>query len=103
VATSKLEFEYHPEAIAEATAAFHWYSDRSEKVADAFWNALRKARMDVTARPRTWSSYLHGTRCLKLDRFPFGLVYVERSDRIVGVAVAHLHRRPGYWRKRLSQ
>jgi hypothetical protein len=30
------------------------------------------------------------------------LVYVERGDRIIGIAVAHLHRRPGYWRTRLD-
>jgi hypothetical protein len=30
------------------------------------------------------------------------LVYIERGERIIGIAVAHLKRRPGYWRKRLT-
>jgi hypothetical protein len=30
------------------------------------------------------------------------LVYIERGEKIIGIAVAHLKRRPGYWRKRLK-
>jgi hypothetical protein len=37
-----------------------------------------------------------------LKSYPYSLVYVERDDRIIGVAVAQLHRRPGYWRGRLD-
>jgi len=96
-------FEYHPEATAEAWEAFHWYAERSESAADEFWLKLRSARMEVTRRPEAWSKYLHGTRCLRLKRFPYGLVYIERGERIIGVAVAHLKRRPGYWRHRLGE
>jgi plasmid stabilization system protein ParE len=95
-------FEYHPEAIKEAWHAFHWYDDRSENAADDFWEELRRARQSVTMHPQSWTPYLHGTRCFKLKRFPYALVYVERAEQLLGLAVAHLKRRPGYWRKRLS-
>ena len=39
--------------------------------------------------------------CL-VKRFPYGVVYVPRESEIVIVAVMHLHRRPGYWKKRLK-
>jgi plasmid stabilization system protein ParE len=96
------EFEYLPEAIAEATQAFNWYAERSENAADRFWDELRAARRQVTDRPATWNPYLHGTRCYQLSNFPYGLVYIERGERIIGIAVAHLNRRPGYWRQRLK-
>lgn len=95
-------FEYHPKAILEAYRSYHWYDDRSENAADGFWQELLKARHAVTQDPRTWSSYLHGTRCYQSERYPFALVYVERNERIVGIAIAHLLRRPGYWRSRLD-
>ena len=94
-------FEYHPEAIREAWEAFHWYEVRSERAAEAFWTELRRARNSITLHPASWMPYLHGTRCLKLNKYPFAIVYVERSERILGIAVAHLHRRPGYWRDRV--
>jgi plasmid stabilization system protein ParE len=100
---SNREFEYHPEAIIEAWEAFHWYAERNPTAAESYLDELRIARQLVIDQPKTWGPYLHRTRCLQLNRFPYGLVYIERGDRIVGIAVAHLKRRPGYWRKRLVE
>jgi hypothetical protein len=38
-----------------------------------------------------------GLRRAVLSRFPYGLVYGQKPDSIVVVAVAHLHREPRYW------
>jgi plasmid stabilization system protein ParE len=96
------EFEYHPEAVAEAAEAYQWYAERSETACERFLAELRRARGRATIRPLTGAPYLHGTRCFRLARFPYGLVYVERGERVIGLAVAHLKRRPGYWRKRMT-
>jgi len=96
-------FEYHPEAIKEAWEAYHWYDERSDTAAEDFWQELRRARQSVVERPQLGGPYLHGTKCRRLKRFPYGLIYVERAKRIIGVAVAHLRRSPGYWRHRLAE
>ena len=95
-------FEYHPEAVQEAAEAYLWYADRSEEAAEQFLAELRSARETAAEHPRRQTTYLHGTRCCRLRRFPYGLVYVERGNIILGIAVAHLRRRPGYWRRRLK-
>lgn len=94
-------FEYHPEATAEGAEAYQWYSERSDQVGEDFLAELRRAREAVTKRPRIRAEYLHGARCFRLQRFPYGLIYIERGERIIGLAVAHLRRRPGYWHNRL--
>ena len=96
-------FDFHPEAMIEAGEAAQWYAERSVDASENFKSELRRAERLVTQRPEAWAKYLHGTRCLQLKRFPYGLVYIERGERIVGVAVAHLKRRPGYWRHRLAE
>jgi hypothetical protein len=95
-------FDYHPDATTEASEAFQWYAERSDRAAKSFWQELRKARQCATRQPDSWPKYLHGTRCYKLNRFPFVLVYIERGEKIIGIAEAHLKRGPGYWRKRLK-
>ena len=35
-----------------------------------------------------------------LRRFPFQLIYEVTAEEVLLVAVAHLRRRPGYWRDR---
>jgi plasmid stabilization system protein ParE len=57
---------------------------------------LRKA-------PNACSPYLHGTRRILLNRFPYFIVFRERLHDIQIIAIAHAKRRPGYWTKRLKQ
>lgn len=94
-------FEYHPDAILETLEATDWYLERSFNAASKFKAELRRAENSVKRHPTSWTPYLHGTRYFKLDRYPYVLVYIERDDRLIGVPVAHLKRRPGYWRGRL--
>jgi plasmid stabilization system protein ParE len=98
---TEYSFEYHPEAIVEGAEAYQWYAERSEQAAEDFLAELRRSREAVTKRPRVRAEYMHGARCFRLPRFPYGLIYIERGERIIGLAVAHLRRRPGYWRARL--
>jgi toxin ParE2 len=42
-----------------------------------------------------------GIRRCRLGRFPYGLIYTLDNGDILVLAVAHLHRRPDYWRDRL--
>ena len=102
MATSPLQpFEYHLEAIHEARAAYQWYAERSQRAADGFIDELDRAEELVRGHPQIAGGYYHGTRCWKLRRYPFGLVYIERDDTVFCVAVAHLKRKPGYWKDRI--
>lgn len=38
-----------------------------------------------------------------LERFPHALFIARLPDELVVVAIAHQHRRPGYWHKRLAK
>ena len=44
-----------------------------------------------------------GTRLRRtlVPGFPYGLLYSVEPERILIVAVAHLSRRPGYWKSRV--
>ena len=41
-------------------------------------------------------------RQLIFTGFPYDLVYIVHGDVVSILAVAHHHRRPGYWRERLN-
>ncbi len=53
--------------------------------------------------PRAVPSYPKTLRRRILRRFPFGFLYAIEPERIVIVAVAHLKRRPGYWKDRVEE
>ena len=55
----------------------------------------------IEQNPEAWPAYDHGTRHYLPGRYPFSVVYRVEATRILIVAVAHGHRRPGYWASRL--
>jgi toxin ParE1/3/4 len=95
------EVEFHEEASLEYEAAFEWYLERSEAAAARFAGELSRAVAKIAEAPQRWPVGKTGTRKFFLSRFPFVIVYRELPSTIQVLAVAHGHRRPGYWKKRL--
>lgn len=95
------EVEYLDAAIEEAEAAAAWYAERSAPAAAAFADEIDTAQAAIETHPEAWPPYDHGTRRYLLRRYPFSVVYRIEPARILIVAVAHAHRRPGYWKSRL--
>jgi plasmid stabilization system protein ParE len=94
--------EYLDEAIEEAEAAARWYAERSSTAASGFADEIDTAIAAIEQNPEAWPPYEHGTRHYLLRRYPFSVVYRIETMRILVVAVAHGHRRPGYWASRLQ-
>ena len=95
--------EYLDQALEEAEAAARWYAERSPRAAIAFSDEIDEAETSISKLPEAYPQFDQGTRRYLLRRFPFSLVYRVEPTRIVIVAVAHGHRRPGYWQGRLSR
>ena len=95
------ELEYLEEALEEAEAAARWYAERSVSAAAGFSDEIDAAESAIVAFPDAWPPFDHGTRRYLLRRYPFSVIYRIESRRILIVAVAHGHRRPGYWKSRL--
>lgn len=96
------QLEIHPEALTEAEDALIWYSERSTHAPGAFLAELEQAITAVVDAPRSWPLIDGECRRYPLSRFPYAVVYRERSANLVQiVAIAHGRRRPGYWRARV--
>jgi len=93
--------DIHPAALEELKSALVWYLERSEAAANNFAGELDAAIDLVVNSPRRWPGGEHGTRKFVLQRFPFAVIYRETEASIQVLAIAHGHRRPGYWKKRI--
>jgi plasmid stabilization system protein ParE len=92
---------FHPEAEQEYLAALAWYHERSPAAAIGFESALDRALITIREAPHRWPIYLVGCRRYIFHQFPFIVVYSTFASHIVVLAIAHAHRRPGYWRSRI--
>jgi len=92
--------EFHPAAIAEAAEARRWYHARSEHMGEAFMGEMDRAVEAISSSPERWPQVEEHTQRYLLRRFPYAVIYRPRPERVLVVAVAHMRRRPGYWRGR---
>lgn len=94
------------EAGDEIEAAAAWYHARRPELGGDFLAAVRDAFTRIPETPSAWAlvpgipPHL-GVRRFLLRRFPFSIVYIELEAEIRVLAVAHGHREPGYWRRRI--
>ena len=93
-----LPVELDPRAEEEARAAFLWYLERSERVAEAFEHEFDRAIERISEAPTTYPIIDGELRRYLLDRFPYSVLYAIGRSRVLVAAVAHQHRKPGYWR-----
>ena len=90
----------HPEAAEETEAAIAWYLERSSSAAQSFADSVRNGLRTVAESPERWALFEADTRRYLLRDFPYAIIYQVTGVSVQVVAVAHLRRRPGYWRKR---
>lgn len=91
-------FQRH--AAEEYRHARDWYSARSPHVSERFTQAVNAAVAKVAASPEACATIGGRYRYTRVRGFPYVLVFRPRTPGItVIVAVAHGHRRPGYWQQ----
>lgn len=90
-------------AAAEVDEAVAWYDAQAPGLGRRFIDEMVTARKRIAERPYAWHPLGDGVRRFRLGRFPYGLIYVVEADEIVVLAVAHMHRKPHYWRQRQSK
>ena len=96
-----MNFRLVAPAAAELDEAVAWYAAQAPGLERRFIDEMRSARKRIAERPHAWHPLGAGVRRFRLARFPYGLIYVVEAGEIVVLAVAHLHRKPNYWRSRL--
>ncbi|HVT90699.1 MAG TPA: type II toxin-antitoxin system RelE/ParE family toxin [Tepidisphaeraceae bacterium] len=92
---------YKRNAAEEMLASVRYYEDQLTGLGGEFLNELNAAFQTIIEAPQRWPTIDGEVRQYRLDRFPFRVVYRINQAVIEIVAVAHLHRRPDYWRDRL--
>lgn len=91
----------HDDARAEYVESYVWYHERGSHIAEAFEREVEHAIELLADFPDRWPLYVGSWRRVLLRRFPFGLVYGVRDNRIVVIAIMHTRRKPGYWKNRM--
>lgn len=91
---------FHPEARDELFEAQEEYENQRPGRGERFTKAVHRLCELIDGQPELFAKIDDRRRIASVDRFPYGIVYEITHFGVVVIAIAHLHRRPGYWRTR---
>ncbi len=90
------------EASVEFTEAVRWYEERRPGLGAEFFDAVSATLETMAAGPDLGATLIEGRpeRRILVPQFPYQIVYHLTASELLIIAVAHLRRRPGYWKSR---
>jgi hypothetical protein len=99
-----VKVHFHPQASLDLNDATDHYERQRTGLGRQFAVEVHSTVKRIEHSPSAWAIVdpKAGLRRCLTHRFPYGVVYQIQTHRIVVLAVAHLRRRPGYWRSRLE-
>lgn len=89
-----LPLTLRPRAGADVEDAFLWYETRLPGLGEAFLRSVGACLDAIQRHPEAHPAAYSHVRRASLRRFPYGVFYVIREDRIDVLAVYHARRRP---------
>jgi len=95
-----IPLQFDPAARAELRAASRWYEQRRPGLGPEFARAVSRTILRIRQLPRSAPLTVAGARRARVERFPFGVVYLLHEDALIVIAIAHEHRTPDYWKRR---
>jgi plasmid stabilization system protein ParE len=95
-----MNYEFLTEARDEFWDAAVYYELREPGLGVRFRGEVAHVVGRILADPYLWRELRGGYRRVNCPVFPYYVAYFVRGDKILIAAVAHGHRRPGYWKKR---
>jgi toxin ParE1/3/4 len=92
----------HPEAKLELAEAAQYYASILPELGQRFYAVIDGLIAEARATPGTFRYIRKPARRHFSREFPYGIIYLDRSEDLWIVAVMHLRRKPGYWQHRLG-
>jgi plasmid stabilization system protein ParE len=96
-----MNVEFLADARTEFYEAVAHYETEQTGLGLRFSSKVIEASQLIGENPTLHRERPGGFRRVNLQVFPYYLAYFIRKDTVIIAAVAHGHRKPGYWRDRL--
>lgn len=100
---SQIAFELDESAEKEFYDIIDYYKQFDPSLPFDFIQEFEDAIHRLINFPKAGHPYLHQTKRVFLNRFPYAIVYKIYDDELIVVfAIMHMRQKPGYWEKRIK-
>jgi plasmid stabilization system protein ParE len=85
-------------AQSELDDAIDYYEERRSGLGLEFAEEVERALERINHYPEAWAPLSSRVRRCVVNRFPFNVIYQNRNQIIIIVAIQHHHQEPEIWR-----
>jgi len=98
-----MNYSFHYEVEEEFNCAISYYEECQDGLGFDFASEVYSTIKRIVAYPNAWPVLIYDeVRRCQLNRFPYGVIYSKQNEHIYILAVMHLHKKPEYWKYRIS-
>ena len=97
-----MKVSFHPRAREDLDEAVRYYEGKRPGLGLELRIEVERTVERIVEYPESGTPRPPQCRRLRTRRFPYGVVYRARGNEILVVAIAHLHREPGWWQARVK-
>ncbi len=90
-------------AEQEFAEAVDYYNEQSQGLGFKFAEEVKCTFNRILRFPEAWPKISRNTRRCITSKFPYGIIYQIRKDRILVIAVMHMKRDLRRWQDRIRQ
>ena len=92
-----MNYSFHPHAEKELEEIETHYDGIRAALGDRFRAEVEATIARILKFPTGWQPLSEVVRRCRLISFPYGIIYVVKSDEVRILAIMHLRREPNYW------
>ncbi|HXK27653.1 MAG TPA: type II toxin-antitoxin system RelE/ParE family toxin [Candidatus Binatia bacterium] len=96
------DYDFLEPAQIELEEEVNYYNEQRAGLGYEFAREVANTISRMLRYPEAWTKLSQRTRRCRTKRFPYGVIYQIRGDRLLIVTVGHLRRKPFYWRNRVE-
>ena len=96
-----MKIRIHELAAKEFDDAIDWYDQQSEGLGKRFKRIVTKSIEKIRNNPEWYLKESDDLYKSYIPQFPYKILFTIEKHEIIIWAIAHMHRKPWYWQKRI--
>lgn len=92
--------EFKPEVFEDIRIAYAWYESQRIGLGEDFLLTLEESYAKISRTPKQYQLIYKSVRRKLVRRFPYGIFFTLRENKIVVIAVLHTRVNPMIWNER---
>lgn len=84
------------EAVGDLQIAYDWYEEQKSGLGDIFLHEVERSLNKLKNHPSHYSIIKNWIRKIKINKFPFLIIFEISADAVFVTAIRHTSRKPKY-------